>query len=280
MFSPLFSGCGQRSAGVPVYGHLWVYASQFPPDWDCTPVLGQVFSDFKYAGIEGVEIMESLLRNPDILSVGSELIEQYQLPITGTSYYADMWQKEEHQKILEDVDFVLERLHQLGGTMLGITVGDAGRIKTEEELDAQADVLQQIMEICAKHRVEPNIHNHTFEVTNELHDLKGILARIPHIKLGPDLSWLARAGVDPVWFIRTYGSQMVYMHIRDQTADNKFTEAVGEGTLDFPAIAEALKEIGYRGKAAIELAYEKPPQRENKENWKISREYVKEVFGW
>lgn len=280
MFSNFFSGCGKRSIEIPVYGHLWVYASKFPPDWDCTPILEQVFSDFKYAGIEGVEVMESLLRNPDILSRGQELMEKYNLPITGSSYYADMWLKDEHQKIVEDVEYVAGRLQQLGGNMFGITVGDAGRMKTEGELDAQADLLGQIMKICAKHQVEPNIHNHTFEVANELHDLKGILARIPNIMLGPDISWLVRAGVDPVWFIRTYGSQLVYMHIRDQTANNVFTEAVGEGVINFPAIAKALKEIGYQGKAAIELAYEKPAQRENKENWKISRDYVKEVFGW
>jgi sugar phosphate isomerase/epimerase len=46
---------------------------------------------------------------------------------------------------------------------------------------------------------------------------------------------------------------MVYMHIRDQRADGKWTEAVGEGVINFPAIAKALKEINYKGKAAIEL---------------------------
>ncbi len=280
MFGHLLPGCGQRSPDVSVYGHLWVYARKFPPNWDCTPILEQVFADFKYAGIEGVEIMESLLRNPDILSKGKELIEKYELPISGTSYNGDMWLVDEHQRIAEDVEFVLERLQQLGGTTFGITVGDAGRMKTEEEMDVQADLLLRVINICTKYQVEPNIHNHTFEVANELHDLKGIIARIPGIKLGPDISWLAKAGVDPVWFVRTYGSQMVYMHLRDQSADNKFTEAVGEGVIDFPAIAEALKDIGYQGKAAIELAYESPAQRENRENWKISREYVNEVFGW
>ena len=276
----MVSGCSEGKAAVPVYGHLWVYASNFPPDWDCTPVLEQVFSDFKYAGIEGVELMESILRNPAIISVAGPLIKQYGIPVTGTSYYADMWVKEDRQKILDDVSFVVGRLHELGGTMFGITVGDAGRKKTESEMDAQAELLMDILRVCEQNKVEPNIHNHTFEVTNNLHDLKGILARIPEIKLGPDISWLARAGVDPVSFVEQYGHQMVYMHLRDQTADNVFTEAVGEGMIDFPAIAAVLKKINYRGKAAIELAYEKPQQRANRENWKMSRDYVSEIFGW
>jgi sugar phosphate isomerase/epimerase len=128
--------------------------------------------------------------------------------------------------------------------------------------------------------VQPNLHNHTFEVINNLHDLKGTLARIPDIKLGPDLNWLVRGGIDPVWFIKTYGKQMVYMHIRDQDANGQWTEAVGEGVTNFPQIAQALKEMNYQGNAAVELAFDKPPSRTIKEDWKISRAYVNNIFGW
>jgi sugar phosphate isomerase/epimerase len=72
----------------------------------------------------------------------------------------------------------------------------------------------------------------------------------------------------------------VYLHIRDQGADGKWTDAVGEGVMDFPAIATALKNINYGGKAAIELALDNPPVRPVRESWKKSREYVKNVFGW
>lgn len=270
----------QNSRKVKVSGHLWVYASRFPPDWDCTSILDQVFSDFNYAGIEGVEMMESNLRHNDIVQRVKELIDKYKVPVTGSSYSGDMWSKAEHARILEDVDLVLERLHQLGGETFGITVGNARRMKTEAELDAQADVLKQVIKFCEKNNVQPNIHNHTFEVENNLHDLNGIIQRIPEIKLGPDLNWLVRGGVDPVWFIQNYGRRMVYMHIRDQNREGKWTEAVGEGVMDFPAIAAALKEIKYKGRAAIELAFDGPPVNEVRESWKKSRVYVSEVFGW
>jgi sugar phosphate isomerase/epimerase len=265
---------------VPVYAHLWAYASRYPPDWDCTPILNEVFSDLKYAGLQGVELMEVSLRHDDAVSRLNDLVQKHQLPVTGTSYYGDMWNKDEHQKILDDVELVVERLHGVGGTMFGITVGDARRKKTEDELDAQAELLKKIIQVCEKNKVEPNLHNHTFEVEDGLHDLKGTLKRIPGFKLGPDLNWLVRGGVDPVWFIKNYGQQMVYMHIRDQRADGKWTEAVGEGVIDFPAISKALKEINYSGKAAIELAFDEPPKNALKEDWKKSRAYVKKVFGW
>jgi sugar phosphate isomerase/epimerase len=125
-----------------------------------------------------------------------------------------------------------------------------------------------------------NLHNHTFEVEDNLHDLKGTISRVPGLKLGPDLNWLIRGGVDPVSFIRTYGEKLVYLHIRDQTEDGIWTEYVGEGATDFPAIARALKEANFNGEVAIELASEAPPKNPMKENWKKSRDYVRDVFGW
>lgn len=134
--------------------------------------------------------------------------------------------------------------------------------------------------MCDKNKIQANLHNHTFEVENDLHDLKGTLDRVPEIKLGPDINWLIRGGVDPVWFINTYGNRMVYLHIRDQDANGKWTQAVGEGVTDFPAIADALKKVNFKGRAAIELAFEEPPVDAVKDDWKKSREYVQKVFGW
>jgi sugar phosphate isomerase/epimerase len=224
--------------------------------------------------------MEIILRNDGSVSRLKELTQQHSLPVVGTSYNANMWMRSKHTEILEDIELIIERLHAVGGTMLGITVGDARHKKTEEELDAQGEILKKIIVVCKKNKVQPNLHNHTFEVVDNLHDFKGTIARVPELALGPDLNWLVRGGVDPVWFIKTHGHKMVFMHIRDQDASGKWTEAVGEGVIDFPGIAKALKEINYNGKAAIELALDKPAINPIREDWKKSREYVRKVFGW
>ena len=267
---------------IPVNAHLWVYASQFPPDWDSTPVLDKVFADLSYAGYDGVELMEINLRHPSATENFRELSDKYNIGVSGTSYGADMWDRQKHPEILDDVELVTERLHKAGGKTMGITVGTPDRMKTEEELDAQAELLQKIIPICRSYGIEANLHNHTFEVENNLHDLKGTLARIPDIKLGPDINWLIRAEVDPVWFINTYGDQIVYLHIRDQEAGGEWTEAVGEGVTDFKAVAKALKKNNFNGMAAVELAFPDgfEPTRPLKESWKISRQHVRKTFGW
>jgi sugar phosphate isomerase/epimerase len=279
-FNNLFPETVNAKTTIPVYAHLWVYASRYPPDWDCTPIMEQVFSDLKYAGYAGVEMMEVHLRQKAAVEKLKELVQKHKLPVIGSSYNGNMWNREEHTRLAEDLELVAANLESVGGSMLGITVGDARRVKTERELDDQASFLKKAMAICAKHNIEPNLHNHTFEVENNMHDLKGTMARVPEIALGPDLNWLVRGGVDPVWFIKTYGQKMVYMHLRDQDKTGQWTEALGEGAMDFPAIAKALKEMDYKGKAAVELAFDKPPVRPVKEDWKISRRHVKNVFGW
>lgn len=276
--------CTTSEERIKINAHLWVYASKFPPNWDCTPVLDTVFSDMSFAGIDGLELMEANLRHDNAVTNLNKLIEKYALPVSGSSYGVgfNMWDAEQHKTILEDIKRVVPRLGKVKGKTFGISVGGANHLKTEKELDAQAAILRKIIEICDDNGIEANLHNHTYEVENELHDLKGTLQRIPDIKLGPDLNWLIRAGVDPVDFINTYGKQIVYLHLRDQYKDGTWTEFVGQGATDFPNIAKALKGQGFNGNAAIELAFENDfePSLPLKENWKKSKEYVKSTFGW
>lgn len=279
-----FYATNNLAKDIPVNAHLWVYASKFPPKWDATPVLDTVFSDLSYAGIEGLEIMEGQLRHDDSVKRLDQLIKKYNLPVSGSSYGVgfNMWDNSQHRTILDDMAVVVPRLSQVGGKTFGISVGSKDELKTEKELDAQAELLKKIRSICDDNGIEANLHNHTYEVENDMHDLKGTLARIPDFKLGPDLNWLIRGGIDPVEFINTYGKQIVYLHIRDQYRDGTWSEYVGQGDTDFEPIAAALKAQNFNGKAAIELAFPNDftPKNDLREDWKMSREFVRKTFGW
>lgn len=101
-----------------------------------------------------------------------------------------------------------------------------------------------------------NLHNHTYDVENNMHDLKGTLERIPDVKLGPDINWLIRGGVDPVEFIERFGDKIVFMHLRDQYENGHWTEYLGQGRTNFKVISEVLKKFNFSGDAIIELAHE------------------------
>jgi sugar phosphate isomerase/epimerase len=277
----LAGGATPSAPHILLGGHAWVYAAP-QPGFDYTPVLEQIFADFKYARLEALELMDTaLLREGAVERIGA-LSRRYSLPILGTSFGADLWDRSQHPAIREKARTVITRVAQLGGRTLGTSVGRAPAPKTPAQLDAQAEILREIMAFGQAHGVVLNLHNHTYEVENGMHDLEGTLARLPNVKLGPDLNWLVRAGVDPVEFIHRFGRQIVFMHIRDQKADGTWSEAVGEGSMDYPGIARALHAIPFRGDAVIELAHEKGFQllRPLRDDWKISRDFVHKTLGF
>jgi sugar phosphate isomerase/epimerase len=282
------AGCaaaGARAAAaaerVRVPAHLWVYAST-QPGYDPTPVLDTVFADMKYAGMEGVEVMHNVLLHEDAVARVGALSRKHDLPVTGSSFGAPMWDRAQHGAILADAERVVTRLGQLGGGTLGVTANRAPAIKTADQLDAQAAVIRRMMEMCEANGIVLNLHNHTWEVENDLYELRGMLERIPEVKLGPDLNWLVRGGVDPVAFIDRYGDRIVYLHLRDQYAGGRWSEAVGEGAMDFVVVGEALRRNRFSGHAAIELAFERDfaPTRPLRESLRMSREFVRRTLGY
>jgi sugar phosphate isomerase/epimerase len=266
---------------ITVGAHVWVYAST-QPGFDVSPILSQIFSDIAYAGFDGVETMEHPLRSTAYTRQIKELIDQYKIKLIGSSYGADMWNKDKSSEIYEDVDRIFSNMASVGARTFGVSVGEpAGRKKTEDEFDTQAALLKRIISLGEKRGIVLNLHNHTAEVENKMYDLRGTLKRIPDIKLGPDLNWLLRAGIDPISFLKEFRKQIVFMHLRDQLSNGKWPESMGEGNVDFKEIAAVMKEINFEGDAIIELAHENGFTRTRplKESLKMSRDYMRKTMG-
>jgi len=264
-----------------VGAHPWVYAAPLP-GFDITPVLDRIFADLSYAGVDGVELMDTALRHADVVPRVRDLSRRYSLAVIGASYQAPMWNREKHAEIIEDARAVIGRIAEVGGRTLGTSVGDARRKKTAAELDAQTEMLRKLTEICVANGVILNLHNRIYEVQDDEYDLRGTLTRIPDAKLGPDIDWLVGAKVEPVSFIHRYGGRIVYAHLRDRKADGVWPEAMGEGVIDYAAIGRALREVNFSGTLAIELAHPAgfKPTRPLRESFKLSREYVRRVMGY
>jgi sugar phosphate isomerase/epimerase len=261
--------------------HVWVYASTLP-GYDVSSALSRIFSDISYAGFDGVETMEHPLRSAAYTSQIKELIDQYKISLIGSSYSGDMWDKDKHNQIYEDVDMIFTNMASVGGRTFGVSVGEPeGRTKTEKEFDNQAILLKKLISIGEKSGIVLNLHNHTAEVANKMFDLRGTLKRIPDIKLGPDLNWLLRAGINPIDFLREFRKQIVFLHLRDQLNNGKWPESMGEGNVDFKEISDVLTEINFAGDAIIELAHENGfvPTRPLRESLKMSRDYIKKTMG-
>lgn len=270
-----------KKEDVIVGAHPWIYAANLP-EYDITPVLDKIFQDMKYAGFDGVELMHHPLSDHNTTLIIQELRDRYNLPVIGTSYGADMWDRSKHPEILEEAENIILNLARIGGRTLGTSVGEAPEKKTEEQLDAQAELLKKLISISNKHGVVLNLHNHTYEVKDNMHDLKGTLKRLPDVKLGPDLNWLLRGGVDPQKFLKEYQDRIVFIHLRDQYKDGKWSESLGEGDVNFNAIGKTIKRIKFSGDLVIELAHESDFKRTRsfRDSLKMSREFLKKTTGY
>jgi sugar phosphate isomerase/epimerase len=279
------TGLGSEAAAetIPVGGHPYVYSQHRAELRQDTPLIEQIFSDMSYAGLDGIELMGAGDLNGDggVARVRG-LMRKYNLPVIGMSYSGPMWDRPRHATLLEQAQKDIGRLTEVGGHTLGISVGQTETKKTPEQLDAQADFLRKLLEICKSNGVKPNLHNHTYEVKDDEYDLKGTLARIPEAKLGPDLDWLVAGGVDPVDFIQRYKDKIIFAHLRDRKSDGKWPEAMGEGDLDYAAYGRALRAIGFSGDLVIELAHPGNFKltRPLRESLKMSRQYVRRVMGY
>jgi len=98
--------------------------------------------------------------------------------------------------------------------------------------------------------------------------------------LGPDLDWVSRGGVDPEDFLQRYGNRINYTHLRDNK-NGRWTEALGEGDVDYASLARTLKEIDFDGWIVVELAHEKDFERTRSigESLRISREHLRKTMG-
>ncbi len=277
------AAAGDEAKNVIVSGCAWNHALD-QPNYDITPILDTVFADMEYAGVAGVEVMQTTLRPDNAVDRLAALAEKHRMPVIGASFVGAMWDRSQHKAIMDEAESVVTRLGQLGGRRLGITVGapqGAKVRKTAQQFDDQADILRQLMELCASHDVVANLHNHTYEVADDQYDLRNTLERIPDMKLGPDLGWLQEAGIDPVTFIRQHAQRLVFLHLRDHSADGSFAEVMGEGVMDYTAIGKALHDVNFTGYAVIELSTPSKQQtRPLRDSLRMSRQYVRNTLGY
>ncbi len=265
---------------IKIGAHIWAYAAR-EPNCDIYNILDKVFEDLGKTDLDGVELTGNVLLHSDSLEKVSGLSLKYKVPVIGSSFGAKMSDKSAHIQILKDAEKIISILAKLGARNLGISTGGKEGLKTSDEIDTQAEVLIKIKKMCEDNGVIMNLHNHTYEVANNEYELKENIKRIPDIKLGPDLNWLLRAGIEPFDFLRRYKERIVYMHIRDQKG-TKWTEAFGEGDFDLSLFKKVLEEIDFSGDIAIELAHEKDHKfvRSMGENFKISCYNLKKSLGF
>lgn len=163
---------------------------------------------------------------------------------------------------------------------------------TDEEYRRFGETLSEVGAILLREGVRACFHNHVgtpIETRAEIDRLLA-LADPATVFLGPDTGHLAWAGADPVAFCRDYAPRIKTLHLKDVdaaivargrgagwnyrafTAAGVFTE-LGAGSVDFPALFAALRQVDFGGWLIAETDVTQRPSA--LESATISREYLR-----
>lgn len=126
------------------------------------------------------------------------------------------------------------------------------------------------------------LHHHDPEMAENAREWRHLLQNTPAglVSLCLDLHWVLRGGQDVMALLRESGARTGGLHLRN-SKDNVWTEAFGDGDIDYAPVAAHLRRIGFSGYLMVELAYEKATviTRSLEENLRLSRLYAERVFG-
>jgi len=127
-----------------------------------------------------------------------------------------------------------------------------------DDYKRHADKMNEAGRRCRAAGLQFCYHHHSFEFV-KYGDQRGwdvLVSRLDKDLVGfeTDVFWLAAGGLDPAATIRELGSRVKLVHLKDRAAgppeldESKVAKTafkeVGSGTLDFPAILRACKEVG------------------------------------
>lgn len=113
------------------------------------------------------------------------------------------------------------------------------------------------------------------ETTLDAADNKAILEAVNHPGVGLyyDVANVLAYGYDPAAEIRELGAHIAQVHFKDRGPDGGHA-MLGDGQVDFEAVAAALVDIGYDDWIALETSYESDPMAAMAENLAFARELM------
>lgn len=171
----------------------------------------------------------------------------------------------------------------------------APRLSDEEWARFMGNV-RAVCERANKWGVRPVIHPHAGGYIEFADEIEKVVRDIPYevASLCLDTGHLYYSHMDPVEYLKKYADKLDYVHFKDVN-ENVYREVLGErirffdgcgkgamcpigtGSLDYPAIKQALSDIGYAGYITIEQERDPRNSDTSLRDVKASVDYLKSV---
>ena len=159
-----------------------------------------------------------------------------------------------------------------------------GRAPTAADFRRMGHLLTELGRRTADLGIALGYHNHMGNLGQAPDDVEQVLtaADARFVKLELDTAHYQQAGGDPAEAVRRYGDRLLFLHLKDLesplpggAADSYRFVELGRGKVDFPAVLAALRQVGFKGWAVVELDQSSTP----KDSAALSRKYLTERLG-
>jgi inosose dehydratase len=182
-------------------------------------------------------------------------------------------------------------VRDVGGLYLQIIDTRPARDITAADYTAMGRRLTELGKRTADIGIPLSYHHHMGSLGEAPDDIDRILAAADsrYVRLQLDTAHYQQGGGDPVAAVQKYGSQILFLHLKDvesrpaepgrnPRAGYRFVE-LGRGRVDLPGVMAALDRVSFKGWLVIELDAVPDRARTPKESAEINRRYVTDKLG-
>lgn len=250
----------------------------------------QAIEDVAAAGFGGIQLRSNVLKDfGDRPAALRDLLARHDLTMVALSSGGVKIDPAIEAQVIEEHTSHATFVRDVGGLYLQVTdERPKGRPIVAADYERLGRLMTEIGRRAAAIGIPLGYHNHMNALGERPEEVDRILAAADptYVKLELDVAHYHQGGGDPVRAIRRYHDRLLFLHIKDvespvpgdPTRPYRFVE-LGRGKVDLKGVFAALRDVGFRGWAVVELDSVPDKARTPKESALISRKYLEEQIG-
>lgn len=237
----------------------------------------------------GLDGYEPLIGAPGEIDALAPLLKKHRLEMRSLYVNTTLHAADEAAKSIDQVLAVAEKAKTCG-TRIIVTNPNPIRWggpenKDDAQLRTQAEAMNTLGRKLAAMGLVLSYHNHDIELRNAAREFHHMMVGTDPkcVTLCLDAHWIYRgsgnSAVAVMDVASLYGPRVSELHLR-QSVKGTWSEAMGEGDIDYPALARQLRDAGARPHLVLEQAVEQgtPKTMNAVEAHRRGSEYARRVF--
>lgn len=247
----------------------------------------QAIEEIAAAGFKGIQLRSNLIPEyGDKPNALKDILAKHKLTFVALSSGNVLIDPAREKETIEQHTKHATFVKNAGGMFLQVTdERPKGREITHDDWTRMGKLLTEIGKRCSDLGVKLGYHNHMGNLGEKPEEVDAVLAAADPkvVTFELDIAHYTQGGGDPVAAVKKYGNRLGFLHFKDVVATPtdkrpyKFVE-LGQGKVNIPGVVDALKSVGFRGWAIVELDGVPDPSKTPSQCLQISKTYIENTL--